>query len=167
MNQKNKNEFGTFAGVFTPSILTILGVIMFMNAGTVVGYAGLIRALGILVMCKSITSLTSLSISAIATNMDVKGGGSYYLITRSIGPELGGAIGVSLYFALALSVPFYIIGLVDALKAFETLRPFISSNYLPVCLGVAALFFFITYVGAGIALKIQFFILITDLGTYS
>lgn len=161
MTAKQKNEFGTFAGVFTPSILTILGVIMFMNAGSVVGYAGLLGALGILVLCKSITSLTSLSIAAISTNMEVKGGGSYFLISRSLGAEPGGAIGVSLYLALALSVPFYIIGLVQALMAFESLRPIISANYLYVCLTVALLFFIITYVGAQIALKIQFFILIS------
>ena len=116
MAGKQKNEFGAFAGVFTPSILTILGVIMFMNAGSVVGYAGLLGAIVILILCKSITSLTSLSISAISTNMDVKGGGSYYLISRSLGAEPGGAIGVSLYLALALSVPFYIIGLDDRYK---------------------------------------------------
>ncbi|MBW1983661.1 MAG: amino acid permease [Deltaproteobacteria bacterium] len=161
MTGKQKNEFGTFAGVFTPSILTILGVIMFMNAGSVVGYAGLLGALIILVLCKSITSLTSLSISAISTNMDVKGGGSYYLISRSLGAEPGGAIGVSLYLALALSVPFYIIGLVHALMAFESLRPFISANYLYICIIFAVIFFIITYVGAQIALKIQFLILIS------
>ncbi len=160
MSGKEKNEFGTFAGVYTPSVLTILGVIMFMNAGTVVGYAGLLGGLVILVLCKAITTLTSLSISAISTNMKVKGGGSYYLITRSLGAEPGGAIGVTLYLALALSVPFYIIGLVDALKAFESLRPFITENYLWVCLAFAAVFFIITYVGAWIALKIQFLILI-------
>ena len=161
MNGKQKNEFGTFAGVFTPSILTILGVIMFMNAGSVVGYAGLFGALIILVLCKSITSLTSLSISAISTNMEVKGGGSYYLISRSLGAEPGGAIGVSLYLALALSVPFYIIGLVQALMAFESLSPLISENYPYVCLIFAAMFFIITYVGAQIALKVQFFILVS------
>ncbi len=164
MNGKVKNKFGTFAGVYTPSILTILGIIMFMNAGTVVGYAGLFGGLAILVLCKAITTLTSLSISAISTNTKVKGGGSYYLITRSIGAEPGGAIGVTLYLALALSVPFYIIGLVDALKAFDALRPFITENYLAVCLCFAGFFFFVTYVGAGIALKVQFLILII-LGT--
>lgn len=161
MSAKQKNEFGTFSGVFTPSILTILGVIMFMNAGSVVGYAGLLGAIAILILCKSITSLTSLSISAISTNMNVKGGGSYFLISRSLGAEPGGAIGVSLYLALALSVPFYIIGLTQALMAFDSLRPFISANYLYVCLFLAVIFFIITYVGAQIALKIQFLILIS------
>jgi len=161
MTGKQKNEFGTFAGVFTPSILTILGVIMYMNAGSVVGYAGLLGALIILILCKSITSLTSLSISAVSANMNVKGGGSYYLISRSLGAEAGGAIGVSLYLALALSVPFYIIGLVQALMAFESLRPIIAANYLASCLVFAGLFFIITFVGAQIALKIQFFILLS------
>jgi amino acid transporter len=87
-------KFSTFAGVFTPSILTILGVILFMRSGFVIGHAGVTQALIILAIGKSITILTSFSISAIATNTDVKGGGAYFLISRTLGPEFGGTIGV-------------------------------------------------------------------------
>lgn len=67
------NRLGTFGGVFTPSILTILGVIMFMRAGFVVGEAGIFHALLILLLAKSITALNALSISAVSTNTPVLG----------------------------------------------------------------------------------------------
>ena len=47
-NSAPKGTLGTFAGVFTPSILTILGIILFLRLGYVVGNAGLGAALLIL-----------------------------------------------------------------------------------------------------------------------
>ena len=70
------NKLRTFGGAFTPSILTILGVIMFMQAGFVVGQAGIFYAVLILLLSKSITTLTSISISAVSTNTPVVGGGT-------------------------------------------------------------------------------------------
>jgi len=112
---QTRNRLGAFGGVFTPSILTILGVIMFMRAGYVVGDAGIFHALLILLIAKSITTLTSLSISAVSTNTAVAGGGAYFLISRALGPEFGVAIGLALFFAQAISVPFYILGFSEAL----------------------------------------------------
>ena len=108
------NRLGTFGGVFTPSILTILGVIMFMRAGFVIGQSGILHALLILFLAKSITTLTALSISAVSTNTPVAGGGAYFLISRSLGP-VGGAIGHALFCAQAVSVPFYTLGFTEAL----------------------------------------------------
>lgn len=65
-------KFGTFAGVFTPSILTILGVIMYMRLGWVVGEAGLIAAIGIIILAHVISVTTGLSISSIATDKKIK-----------------------------------------------------------------------------------------------
>jgi amino acid transporter len=90
---------GTFAGVFTPSVLTILGIILFLRLGYVVGNAGLGPALLILLLANGISVLTSVSLSAIATNLKVKGGGDYYLISRTLGHEFGGAIGIVLFLA--------------------------------------------------------------------
>jgi amino acid transporter len=90
-------KFGTFGGVFTPSLLTILGVITFLRFSIVVGYAGLWNALLILLVAKTISLITGLSIASIATNMRVKGGGAYYLISRSLGVEFGGVIAVFFY----------------------------------------------------------------------
>ena len=93
-------KFGTFGGVFTPSFLTILGVILFLRYDTVVVNAGLWGALLVLLIAKGFTTITSFSLSSIATNMKIKGGGPYFLISRSLGVEFGGVIAVFFYIAL-------------------------------------------------------------------
>ena len=87
---KEPVKFGTFSGVFVPNVLTILGVILFMRSGWVVGQAGVYNTLIILAVANCITLLTSLSLSAIATNTKVGSGGAYFLISRSLGLEVGG-----------------------------------------------------------------------------
>lgn len=109
-----KQGFGAFGGVFTPSILTILGVIMYLRFGWVVGNVGLLGTLLIVTLSTSITFITALSICAIATNQRVKIGGAYYMVSRSLGLEAGGAIGIPLYFAQALSVALYTIGFAES-----------------------------------------------------
>ncbi|WP_412068731.1 amino acid permease [Rubrivirga sp. IMCC43871] len=110
----NPTGLGTFGGVFTPSILTILGVIMYLRFGWVVGNVGLGGTLLIVTLATSITFLTSLSIAAIATDTRVRTGGAYYMISRSLGIETGGAVGVPLYIAQALSVALYTIGFAES-----------------------------------------------------
>ena len=85
-------KFGTFKGVFTASILTILGVIMFLRLGWVVGHAGLVGALLLVLLAHVISVTTGMSICSIATNRTVKTGGDYYMISRSLGLPMGGAI---------------------------------------------------------------------------
>ena len=108
-------RLGTFAGVFTPVVLTMLGVVMYMRAGWVVGHAGLWLALVVLLLSTAIVTFTTLSLSAIATNIDVKVGGIYYMVSRVLGPHFGGSIGITLYLALAVSVAFHTIGFSEAL----------------------------------------------------
>ncbi|MFC1585265.1 Na-K-Cl cotransporter [Fibrobacterota bacterium] len=114
MNKENsikaQVKFGTFGGVYVPTILTILGVIMYLRLGWVVGNAGLINTLLILLIAQSITILTALSLSEICTNMELKGGGAYYLISRSLGIELGGSIGLPLFLSQTLGIGFYVVG---------------------------------------------------------
>lgn len=151
-----RNRFKTFGGVFTPSILTILGVILFMRAGFVVGQAGIFYALVILLLAKAITVLTALSISAVSTNTEIRGGGAYFMISRVLGPEFGGAIGIALFFAQALSVPFYILGFTEALmRAAPSLEPY----FLYITLSVALVLFVISYASANLAIKTQYFIM--------
>lgn len=149
-------RFGTFAGVFTPNILTILGIILFLRTGWVVGQAGFYGALLIILMANAISFFTGLSLSAIATSMDVKAGGNYYLISRSLGLEIGGAIGIPLYMSQAISVAFYIIGFTEAMASLEFVAA-LDPRIVATC--VAAVFVVIAYVGADFALKVQFFIL--------
>ena len=110
--------FGTFLGVYTPSVLTILGLIMYLRFGWVVGNMGLPTTLIIVVLATSITAITALSASAIATNMRVGVGGEYYMVSRSLGLELGGAIGIPLFLCRTLSITFYCFGLAESILSF-------------------------------------------------
>jgi len=148
-------KFGTFGGVFVPNVLTILGVIMFLRTGWVVGNAGLPQALIILVIANSITLLTSLSLSAVATNTKVGGGGAYFLISRSLGLEIGGSIGVPLFLAQAISVAFYIIGFTESLQFI-----FPDLDVRLTCTIVLAVLFVIAWVGADLAIKTQYIIMV-------
>ena len=149
-------KFGTFGGVFTPCTLTILGVIMFLRFGQVVGQAGVISALLIVLFSKAITVLTGFSLSAIATNTRVKGGGAYFLISRSLGVEYGGAIGVFFYLAMAISVAMYVIGFTEA---FVSAFPNLGLSFRTVATIVNVLTFCSVYVGAGWTIKAQYGIL--------
>lgn len=147
-------QFGTFQGVFTPSILTILGVIMYLRFGWVLGHAGLLGTLTIVTMATVITGLTTLSISALATNMKVGGGGAYYIISRSLGLEAGGAVGLPLYFAQALGISFYVVGFSESLVG---IFPFLH----PKVVGVATLVILtlLAYWSAELALRAQFVVM--------
>lgn len=112
--EAKEGGLGTFGGVYTPSILTILGVIMYLRFGWVVGNVGLWGSLLIVTLATTITFLTSLSVAAIATDQRVRIGGAYYMISRSLGIESGGAIGIPLYIALALSVALYVVGFAES-----------------------------------------------------
>lgn len=150
----HQKRFGSFAGVFTPNALTILGLILFLRTGWTVGHAGLAGALLIIAIANLISFLTGLSISAVATNMQVKTGGAYYMISRSLGLEIGGAIGIPLYLSQAISIAFYVIGFSEAL----TLTfPFIPSRQVSIILVI--FFGVLAYVGAHFVIRIQFVIL--------
>ncbi|MCA8953458.1 MAG: amino acid permease, partial [Planctomycetes bacterium] len=149
-------RLGTFAGVFTPSILTILGIILFLRLGYVVGDAGLLRALAIIALANAVSVLTSWSLAAIATNLKVKGGGDYYLISRTLGPQFGGAIGIALFFAQSISIAFYAIGFAEGVTAVVDVG-WLSER------GIAALaigpLFVLAWLGSDWATKFQFAIM--------
>jgi amino acid transporter len=149
-----QGRFGSFAGVFTPNVLTIMGLILFLRTGWTVGQVGLAGALLIIVLAHTISFLTGLSVSAIATDMRVKTGGAYYMISRSLGLEIGGAIGVPLYLSQAISVAFYIIGFSEALTlTFPIISPLWTS------VGLVLFFGGLAYVGADFVIRIQYAIL--------
>jgi amino acid transporter len=150
-------KFGTFGGVFTPNVLTILGVIMFLRFGQITGQAGVLDAIMILLCAKLITSLTSFSLAAIATNTRVKGGGAYYLISRSLGVEFGGGIAFVFYLAQSVSVAMYVIGFAEA---FVAAFPELASDQQLVASIANAAVFVTVLIGAGWALRLQYLILL-------
>lgn len=129
---------------------------MYLRFCTVVGYAGLWNALLILLAAKSISLITGLSIASISTNMKVKGGGAYFLISRSLGVEFGGVVAVFFYMAQAIAVTLYIMGFTEAMfSAFPELglSPMLLSTL------TNGLVFVSVYIGAGWTLRVQYGIL--------
>jgi len=151
----NKLAFGTFMGVFTPSVLTILGAIMYLRFGWVVGNAGLSSTIIIVLLANLVTLVTALSVSALATSQKVGVGGAYYLVSRSLGLAMGGAVGLPLYLSQAISITLYSYALVEALQYIWPA--------LPLQMTAAVLVILITSGAAKstvVALKSQAFILV-------
>ena len=157
-------KYGTFGGVFTPSILTILGVIMYMRLSWVVGSSGsLFTAIVIILMAHIVSVTTGLSVSSVATDRKIKAGGIYYMLSRSLGLPIGGSIGITLFVATALSISLYLIGFAEsALVVLQ--EPLgieeITINHLRI-VGSIALFLIvlIAFISTSIAIKSQYFIL--------
>ncbi|KAF0028337.1 hypothetical protein F2P81_019424 [Scophthalmus maximus] len=111
-------QMGTFMGVYLPCLQNILGVILFLRLTWIVGTAGILESLAIVVLCCSCTMLTAISMSAIATNGVVPAGGSYYMISRSLGPEFGGAVGLCFYLGTTFAGSMYILGTIEILLTY-------------------------------------------------
>jgi len=109
-------KFGWVKGVLMRCMLNIWGVMLFLRVSWMVGQCGLLEALVIVLMGNMVTSITALSMSAVATNGLIKGGGVYYMISRSLGPEFGGSIGLIFTIANSIAVATYIIGFVNSLQ---------------------------------------------------
>uniref|UniRef100_A0A674DKZ6 Solute carrier family 12 member 7 n=1 Tax=Salmo trutta TaxID=8032 RepID=A0A674DKZ6_SALTR len=111
-------QMGTFIGVYLPCMQNILGVILFLRLTWIVGTAGILESFAIVVMCCTCTMLTAISMSAIATNGVVPAGGSYYMISRSLGPEFGGAVGLCFYLGTTFAGSMYILGTIEILLTY-------------------------------------------------
>ncbi|XP_055739384.1 solute carrier family 12 member 7-like isoform X1 [Salvelinus fontinalis] len=112
------SQMGTFIGVYLPCMQNILGVILFLRLTWIVGTAGIMESFAIVVMCCTCTMLTAISMSAIATNGVVPAGGSYYMISRSLGPEFGGAVGLCFYLGTTFAGSMYILGTIEILLTY-------------------------------------------------
>lgn len=161
MSQAKK--FGTFAGVFTPSFLSIIGVIMYLRLGWVVGEAGLVNALAIILLAHVISITTGLSISSIATDKKIKTGGIYYMLSRSLGLPMGGAIGITIFIAMSLNIALHLIGFAENFIGVESIRNTFhlgtSINDIRI-VGTAAILMLviIAFISTSLAVKSQFVI---------
>ncbi|KYK61624.1 cation chloride cotransporter [Drechmeria coniospora] len=111
-------KLGLMSGVYIPVFLNITSILMFLRFGLVLGQVGFVGIMGLLVTAYCVDLLTTLSLSAIASNGEVKGGGAYYLISRSLGPEFGGSIGILFFLAQSLNTALNIVGLVDCIRLY-------------------------------------------------
>ena len=147
-------KFGTFGGVFTPTLLTILGVIMYLRLGWVVGNAGLIGAWIIITVSFLITLSTALSMSSITTNIRIGAGGAYAIISQSLGLEVGGSLGIPRYVSQGLAVTMYIFGFREGWLS-------IFPGHSPILIDLAVFFilYAIAYKSADLAIRTQYIIM--------
>jgi len=147
-------RLGMITGVYVPTLLTIIGVIMYLRLGWVVGSVGLTGAWLIILLAFAITTTTTLSMASIISNIRIGSGGAFSIITRSLGIEIGGSIGVPFYLALALSVVLYIFGFREGLiMLFPSLSP------LLVDLTTFGVLFCVVLISTDIAFRLQYVIL--------
>ncbi|OIO33624.1 MAG: hypothetical protein AUJ70_02820 [Candidatus Omnitrophica bacterium CG1_02_40_15] len=147
-------RFGTFEGVFTPTVLSILGVVMYLRLGWVVGQVGLAGALAIVVISNLITLCTGLSVASITTNIRIGTGGAYSIISKSLGLEVGGAIGVPLYLCQAISVAFYIAGFTECWVSI-----FPQHSFILISIITWFVLLTISYISAKFAFRLQYVIM--------
>jgi amino acid transporter len=151
-------KFGTFGGVFTPSILTILGVIMYMRLPMIAGEAGLFGTLSIVFIAHLISITTGLSVSSIATDKKVKEGGTYYIISRSLGLSIGGTLGLALFVGLSFSVSLYLIGFSESFLGYWDLP--MDINHIRIAGTIILLAVtIITFISTSLAIKTQYLIM--------
>ncbi|XP_022623866.1 solute carrier family 12 member 6 isoform X1 [Seriola dumerili] len=132
-------QMGTFMGVYLPCLQNIFGVILFLRLTWVVGTAGVLQALCIVFVCCCCTMLTAISMSAIATNGVVPAGGSYFMISRSLGPEFGGAVGLCFYLGTTFAGAMYILGAIEILLMYIAPKAAIFESKYPDGEGAAML----------------------------
>lgn len=144
--------YGTLYGVYLPGVLTMFGVIIYLRLGWVTGSLGFWPTALIITLSCLIVFITTLSIASAATNMKIEGGGTYYMISRSLGIEIGSAVGVPLFLAQAMSISFCAMGFAESVSSFF---PDFPLNYI----GIAALCaMMLLNFSTGIALNTQFLI---------
>ena len=148
-------KFGMFTGVFTPTILTILGAIMYLRTGWMVGNAGLGGAIVIILLAHVITISTGLAVSSVVTNTRVGAGGAFAIISQSLGLEVGGSVGIPLFMAQSISIALYVLAFTES-----WVRIFPNHPEALVAVLTFVVVFGIAYVSAQFASKTQLLILI-------
>uniref|UniRef100_A0A3Q4BTL7 Solute carrier family 12 member 9 n=1 Tax=Mola mola TaxID=94237 RepID=A0A3Q4BTL7_MOLML len=167
-------KLGVVFGVVIPTLLSMFSVVVFLRIGFVVGQAGLYQSIAMFLVAYFIITMTVLSVCAISTNGALDAGGAYYMISRALGPEFGGSIGIMFFFANVCSSALYILGLVEALlsafgvpeegsAAVASLHQVLPSGYWWSLLYATALLFLcfiVCLVGAHIYAKATFIVFI-------
>lgn len=158
---KGEGKIGTLKGVYIPNVLQMIGVILFMRLGWILGHVGMFTMGCVIALSSTLILVTSLSMTSIVSNMKMKGGGSYYLISRSLGVEFGGAIGVLQCISQLCSIALCVTGFS------LSLNEIFPSLSLPLLKAVTiATLALISYLSTNLALRTQiliFFLLFTGI----
>jgi potassium/chloride transporter 4/5/6 len=151
---------GTFMGVFVPSLLMLFGVIIFLRLGWIVGNVGLTATIILVLISTLIAMTTLLSMAAIATNIEVGKGGIYYIISRSLGLEVGSSLGIPLYLKQALSISFCVVGFAESLND-------LIPSWSITTIGIYTLIFTTLFASVSLkgALKVQITIFVILIGS--
>ncbi len=148
--EKQNQKFGVFVGVFVPCLLMLFGVIIFLRLGWIVGQVGLATTIFIISMSSLITFISTLSMASISTNIQVGKGGVYYILSRSLGIEVGSAVGIPLYLKQALSIAFCCVGFAESLH--DLIPAWSITN---IGLGTLATLTILAYTSMKGAMKVQ------------
>ncbi|GLD51095.1 solute carrier family 12 member 9-like isoform X1, partial [Lates japonicus] len=114
---RTARKLGVVFGVVIPTLLSMFSVVVFLRIGFVVGQAGLYQSIAMFLVAYFIITMTVLSVCAISTNGALDAGGAYYMISRALGPEFGGSIGIMFFFANVCGSALYVLGLVEAIMS--------------------------------------------------
>ncbi|MGK5092598.1 amino acid permease [Deltaproteobacteria bacterium TL4] len=144
------HKFGTLFGVFLPTLLNILGVIMYLRLGWIVGNAGLGGTIVIILFAYFITGTTGLSMSSIVTNIRLGAGGVFSIVSQSLGLEVGGSVGLQFYLAQTFATAMYIYGFIEAWRLIFPLHPPAF-----VILGVYLVMVLVSYLSTSLAIRLQ------------
>uniref|UniRef100_A0A672IXV0 Solute carrier family 12 member 9 n=1 Tax=Salarias fasciatus TaxID=181472 RepID=A0A672IXV0_SALFA len=165
--QRQPKKLSIFFGVVVPTLLSMFSVVLFLRIGFVVGHAGLYQAIAMFLVAYFIICMTVLSVCAISTNGALDAGGAYYMISRALGPEFGGSIGIMFFLANVCGSALYVLGLVEAIVTTFGV-PEVTSSYqvlpsgywwsLLYATGIALLCLLVCMVGAHIYAKATFLI---------
>lgn len=149
-------KFGTVEGVIIPNILQMIGVILFLRLGLVLGHVGIFQMSIIITLSALLLLITGFSLAGIVSNMKMSGGGAYYLISRSLGIEFGGAIGILSCLSQLCSISLCVTGFSLSVHEF-----FPTTSLFVVKVATLTTLFLISYVSTNLAIKTQIFIFAT------
>ncbi|CAD5228295.1 unnamed protein product [Bursaphelenchus xylophilus] len=162
--KQKSRKFGWIEGVFLRCVLNIVGVILYIRLSWITGQAGILLGQLTILLASTVTTITALSLCTICTNGEVKGGGAYFLISRSLGPEFGGPIGIIFSLANCVGAAMYIVGFAETMKDFLRIKDvtFLDGDVNEIrVIGLVActVLICIVLVGTGFESKLQMILL--------
>lgn len=162
----HKNQLKTLNGVVVPCMLNIMGIVLFLRLGWGIGQVGVVGTFLFFLVGELASIMTVFSFSAIITNGKMEGGGSYFMLSRAMGPEFGGSIGILFYAAYAVGCTFYIVGF--STEVTGTFLADDANNFaINLAIGSAALFIVtvVAYGGAEAFTKINIWLFVGQFGS--